>query len=79
MKERPASLEETLKTSVGGPCAFPEELSVPVVQAHMKLENRGANGDSEDDLRFETHLKRTVEKHEITEEEAQKLLLALKN
>lgn len=79
MTERIKSLEKILNTSVGGACAFPEVISVPVDQTQMKLEENGVNGDLVDDLRFEKDVMRMVKKHKITEEEAQKLLFALKN
>lgn len=73
------SLEEIIATSVGGPCAFPEEIVVPVDRNQMKLEKNGKNGDKRDDLRFERDILQMVEDHVITEEEAKNLLAALKN
>ncbi|KKR71344.1 MAG: hypothetical protein UU12_C0002G0002 [Candidatus Woesebacteria bacterium GW2011_GWA2_40_7b] len=81
-KTKLVSLEKILATSVGGPCAFPENVAIPINSSQIKLEKNGINGDNYDDLRFEQEIKRMLKDGELekmTEEELGNLLAALQN
>lgn len=69
MSESKHSLEKTLRNSVGGMCAFPEKVSLPIDSSGTRVTKRVRGGMGES-RRFQEVIKKMVESGEITEEQA---------